>query len=302
MAKHIFKKLKLKDLGKPIAIDTGTIETPATAKELETKEEIDVETSIEELENELEEKRKQVEKEIIEKKENLDQEIDSTRNEAENWAFEKVKEANKEYETKLTQADSIAKKKIAEAEKKANILIEDTRIEASKMEEDTHRKGYEEGHEKGYNTGKEEVERLITRLNIVLSSAIKKRNEIIEEAESQLIDLVIVIARKVVKSISETQKRVVFDNISEALKKLKGRAEITIRVNSEDLQMTTKHKKEFIEMVEGIEQVKILEDNTVEKGGCYITTDFGSIDARISTQLSEIEEQIKKLTPLKEDV
>ena len=51
-------------------------------------------------------------------------------------------------------------------------------------------------------------------------------------------------------------------------------------------------------MVEGVKSIKILEDSTVDRGGCIIETDFGSLDARISSQLHEIEERILELIPI----
>jgi len=302
MSKHVFKSISIKDIGKPLEIAPMVFESPEAKKEIEETEERELGTSLEELEAEIEEKRKIVDEEITSKKEDLDKEIEETRREAENWAFNKVKEANENYDNRIKEAENQAAKKIAEAQAEAESILQNANTEAARLEEESHKKGFDEGREEGFATGKEEVDRLVERLNIILSSAVKKRNEIIDESEAQIIDIVITVARKVVKSISESQKRVVYDNIVEALKKLKGRAEVTIRVNTEDLQMTTKHKKEFIQMIEGIEQVRILEDNTVDKGGCFISTDFGSIDARISTQLSEIEEQIKKITPQKEDL
>ncbi len=52
-------------------------------------------------------------------------------------------------------------------------------------------------------------------------------------------------------------------------------------------------------MVENIRSVTVVEDSTVDKGGCIIETDFGEIDARISSQLHEIEEKILDLVPIK---
>ena len=42
----------------------------------------------------------------------------------------------------------------------------------------------------------------------------------------------------------------------------------------------------------------MIEDNTVDRGGCIIETDFGSIDARITSQLREIEDNILELMPI----
>jgi flagellar assembly protein FliH len=36
----------------------------------------------------------------------------------------------------------------------------------------------------------------------------------------------------------------------------------------------------------------------VESGGCIIETDFGEIDARISSQLAELENKIRDITPI----
>ncbi len=302
MAKQVFKSLEIKEITKPVLVEAPKFESPKTEEELKEGGEAYTGPTVSEIEDEIRQMRQQSEEELQKRRTEFEDELKEVKRDAENWAFEKVKEASDEYDNKIGEADAKAKEIIVEAESNARAIIQEAEERASKAEEDAYRKGYDDGRDEGFATGKEEVDRLVSRLNVILSSAINKRNEILEETEAQIIEIVITIARKVVKTISETQKRVVYDNITEALKRLKGRAEITIRVNTEDLQMTTKHKKEFIQMVEGIEQVRILEDNSVDKGGCIITTDFGSIDARISSQLSEIEAKIKEISPLKEEI
>jgi flagellar assembly protein FliH len=105
-------------------------------------------------------------------------------------------------------------------------------------------------------------------------------------------------ARKVVKIISETQQEVVKANVAEALRKIRGRGNISIRVNLADLKLVTDHTKAFIQKVEGIKGVQVAEDSTVDPGGCIIETDFGEIDARISSQLAELENKIRDMTPI----
>ena len=45
--------------------------------------------------------------------------------------------------------------------------------------------------------------------------------------------------------------------------------------------------------------ITVLEDSSVEKGGCIVETDFGAIDARISSQLTELENKILDVSPVK---
>ena len=143
------------------------------------------------------------------------------------------------------------------------------------------------------------MDRLIEQLHSIIDKTIEKRNDIIDESETQVINLVIMIARKVVKVISENQKNVVVNNVIQALRKLKSRGEVLIKVNLADVELTSEHIKDFMRMVENIRSVTVVEDSTVDKGGCIIETDFGEIDARISSQLHEIEEKILDLVPIK---
>ncbi|WP_277300224.1 FliH/SctL family protein, partial [Treponema succinifaciens] len=48
-----------------------------------------------------------------------------------------------------------------------------------------------------------------------------------------------------------------------------------------------------------IKNISVVEDSSVEKGGCIVETDFGAIDARISSQLNELETQILNISPIK---
>jgi flagellar assembly protein FliH len=103
----------------------------------------------------------------------------------------------------------------------------------------------------------------------------------------------------VVKVLSENQKSVVMNNVLQALKKVKGRGDVTIRVNLADLKLTADHASAFISRVESIKNIQVLEDSTVEPGGCIVETDFGAIDARISSQLNELEQKILEISPVK---
>ena len=67
-------------------------------------------------------------------------------------------------------------------------------------------------------------------------------------------------------------------NVLAALKKVKGRCEVTLRVNLEDVKLTTEHIDDFIKRVENIRGITVVEDSTVEKDGCIVETDFGAID------------------------
>jgi flagellar assembly protein FliH len=226
-------------------------------------------------------------------------EADQIVKDAETKAFEEVKKQSDEARQAKQEAESEAAATAKDAEEKAANLITDAEKQVDTITEQGRTEGYEQGHADGYESGRAEVERLIEQLHNIINHAIEKRNEIIEESETQLINLVLLITKKVVKVISENQKNVVINNVIQALRKLKSRGEVVIRVNLEDVNLTSEHVKDFMRMVENVKSVTVVEDSSVDKGGCVIETDFGQIDARISNQLHEIEEKIIELTPIK---
>ena len=48
-----------------------------------------------------------------------------------------------------------------------------------------------------------------------------------------------------------------------------------------------------------IKNITVVEDSSVDRGGCIVETDFGAIDARISSQLGELETKILGISPIK---
>jgi flagellar assembly protein FliH len=226
-------------------------------------------------------------------------EADAIVKEAEQAAFQEVKRKTDQAQSAKREAEDEAEKIVAEAQSKAKQIETDSLAAFETERRDAEERGRLAGREAGFTEGKAEVERLVQRAQTILERAQDKRVEILTETEQQIIDLVLLISRKVIKIISENQRNVVISNVVQALRKVKGRGNIIIKVNMIDVKLTTEHTKEFIQLVEGVKSLQIVEDSTVDPGGCVIETDFGEIDARISSQLAELESKILEITPIK---
>jgi flagellar assembly protein FliH len=218
---------------------------------------------------------------------------------AESTAFNEVKIKNDQALKIRREAEVAAEKAIKDAEEKIKDFETQAKARVDEVTKEAHKKGFDQGREEGFKEGKAEVERLVHRLHLILERAMDKRGQILEQTETQVIELVLLIARKVVKTISENQKNVVISNIGQALRKLKTRSDVIIRVNLADLQLATEHAKDFIELAENAKNLNVVEDTAIDRGGCIIETDFGEIDARIASQLHELEEKILDISPIK---
>lgn len=218
---------------------------------------------------------------------------------AEEAAFAEVKRQTDQAQIIKSDAEQAASKIIEDAKLEAERIIQEANVEKENIKATAHQDGYKEGHEQGFMEGQNEVNRLVERIHKIVESVMVRREEILCETEQQIVELVLLMTRKVVKIISENQKTVVLSNVLAALKKIRTRGNITLRVNTEDLKLTTAHVDEFIKRIENVNGISVIEDSSVDKGGCIVETDFGAIDARISSQLAELESKIMEISPVK---
>lgn len=298
MPANVFKAQSVTELTQRVAIDVPRFRTVEEIK-YEENDNVYKGPSIEEMEAEIANLRANWEEDLRAMRKRANDEAGRIIEDARAQSFEMYKVKQNEARDFLESAKAEASETIRSANDESEKIkkeVEQIRYEAK---QEGYRKGYEEGFDKALSEGGVELDHMIEKLKRIFAETINKRNEIIDISESHIIEIAIIIAKRVVKMITERDRSVVIRNIQEALRKIKGRAKVTIRVNIDDVEMSARYKDEFYQILDKIEGVAILEDPNVDVGGCIIETDFGDIDARISTQLNEIETAIKQVEPIK---
>lgn len=158
----------------------------------------------------------------IEKKRMLDEaqkSADEIVKKAEDAAFAEVKRQTDQAQVIKADAEKEAQDIVNKAQAEAQEIIAKAHSEENEIRDSAYRKGYDEGQKSGYNDGQSELNRLIERVHKIVESVMNRREEILRDTEQQIVDLVILMTRKIVKIISENQKGVVLSNVLSALKK-----------------------------------------------------------------------------------
>ena len=298
MAKTVFRPGEAKEVKDKVMLPLYKDYSPVEEIEEEVVEEYTGPTA-DDLRREAEAYKIQWETEKQQMLEAAKAEADEIIKKAENTAFDEVRRQSDQAQVIKADADAQAASIIEKAKAEAAQIIAQAEAERENLKSNAHDEGYQIGKKSGYEEGKAEVDRLVERMHKMIDAVMIRREEILQETESQIVELVILMTRKVIKILSENQKNVVMANTLAALKKLKARGQVTLRVNLEDVKLTTAHVDEFIQHVEKVEGITVLEDSSVDQGGCIVETDFGAIDARISSQLNELENKILEISPVK---
>ena len=193
---------------------------------------------------------------------------------------------NKRVELENIQVEAV--KTIKDAEKKAKEILEnainDTNSEVNDIKANAWEEGFNRGKQEAMQRMEEDVDAVLISANKVLTESSIKAREIFQDNKSEIIKLSFEIAKKIIKK-EVSDKEVLFENLVEAMKKAQSNKELKIFVNWEQLSFGKEIKDILKNNFQGIETIDIIEDRTVEPGGCIIETKLGKIDATIKNQL-----------------
>ncbi|MDI6734806.1 MAG: FliH/SctL family protein [bacterium] len=212
-----------------------------------------------------------------------------------------IKEATQTSRSLQEDVLSEAKKKAAEiinqANEKAEVILTQAKTQIAEIEqnakEQAHQEGFDAGKEKGIKAGEESLKKMFSEIQNVLIEAKNKRAEIIHANQEMIVELAFMIAKKIIKAESITNKETLLKNLNAALKKLKDKEKIKVKLNPVYLAELGNMKERLLAQASGLEGITFEEDQNIEPGGCLIETNFGLIDATISSQLEVIQEALR---------
>ena len=125
----------------------------------------------------------------------------------------------------------------------------------------------------------------------IMLSINEQLNEYQKSFDKIVIDLSFLIAEKIVKK-TISQETVVMDTIKEATNKIIGANTILLRLNPTDMELIKETNQSILEN-NSYSNINYEVDERIEKGGCYIESEIGNVDARISSQLNELKSKIE---------
>ena len=203
-----------------------------------------------------------------------------------------LRDAEAEAEERIRQAAEQAEQMKRSAEEEIGQWWQERRAQDLEIAESARRDGYEQGYAEGRAEAEEAVRQewtgRIAEAKALLEEAYRIKEQIIQEAEPFLIELSVAIAGKIVDHELERSPEWVIELIRKSLERRREQGVITLCVAPAQLSFVLAARDELELAVDSQAELQIVPDPTVADRGCVIRTSFGSIDARIDTQLEEI--------------
>ncbi|HEY0827504.1 MAG TPA: FliH/SctL family protein [Bacilli bacterium] len=156
-------------------------------------------------------------------------------------------------------------------------------------------KGYEEGLEQAELVVREENSKMLEETRTILKQSHLKKEHIIREAEPFLIELSCGIAEKIIGKQLTVSPEWILSMVKKVLSRRREEGIITLCVSLSQFSYIQDARDELSLSIDSQAELAILPDSTVDDFGCVIRSAFGSMDARIDTQLSEIKNALHQL-------
>lgn len=152
------------------------------------------------------------------------------------------------------------------------------------LEREAFAKGYAQGERAGLEAGAKRTEAMLRRVAQTIEELAGLRQTIIRETERQMVQLALMLARKVVARELATDPDLVAAMAHVALDRLGESTPATIRLNPEDYAVVTAGRGPGWAGA----QVQVVPDAAVARGGCVVESEFGLVNATLDAQFAEL--------------
>jgi flagellar assembly protein FliH len=200
----------------------------------------------------------------------------------------------------LEEARAEAARIVADAQSTASTIIDEAHVQSETIRQ----KAWQEGHQQGQQSARQEVEEQLRReveayldgirqdMQEIVNAIAEGRQRLWEQQEAEMLQFVLDISRQVIKTEVQQNEDVLMQILRNAMRRVTDKENMRIRVCTSDAPRIKAAREEVMQIVDGIRTLEIVDDRRIGPGGCVIETNAGTIDAKIETQLGEIEKTI----------
>ena len=217
----------------------------------------------------------------------------------------KVTQSEAKVQKILADTDEKAQQMVDAAGNKSTIIVQTASNEATRIIEDSRKKaqneydaikqqayeeGFAQGREDGLKQFNEDAEEGLKALETLASSSFDMKQNIIDSASRDIVELVSAIADKVCHVKMNPQ--VLYQITLDAIKLLNDKESITIIVSPKLVEQIQKMVPNFKNSIQNLQSVKITEDSSLAPDGVIVETPTTRLDSRISSQIGELAQKM----------
>lgn len=198
----------------------------------------------------------------------------------------------------LQKARDEARAIIADAQEEADLIRSQSESEAAELKEANQKQGYAEGLRKAEEDIEADRLAAFQQSQELLEEARQLKIQMMRSAEPDMVRLIMAIAKKVIASELTTNPYFIVNVLREAIDFLDHPDNITVYVNPQDLEriLTITQSDSFFDIGSSDVHLDFRADNRISPGGCSLESPGGSVDTRLETRISGVEQALREVS------
>jgi len=221
---------------------------------------------------------------------------------AEDFA-ETIRDGAKLYKTQLlakieeqaTDTEHIHQKTVAEnqeADEERNKLLSATEDKVNEIKNEAFNEGFEAGRLEGMQKRYDEAERLVLQVNSVLEQLNSLRQVVRFQAEVELVELALRIAKNIVAEEIKIPNGVIKNIVQAALHETEVQGKIYVYLHPDDYEFLLKSKADLERYLSDEQTLAIRQNPGMKPGSIYVESDEEIISRSIEDQFNKLEKTL----------
>ena len=164
----------------------------------------------------------------------------------------------------------------------------------SSIEQEAYEKSFAQGEKDGFEFGEKKAIKVAENIENLFNEMVSLKHDISKQYEREIIDLIFAVAEKIVHHEVRSKESVIKNAIFEALELAVEKSKVIFNVNPDDYDYVEKLRPELFNQNKGLKSIVVTSDPGVSRGGCYLETPYGNIDATIESKLEKIYQSLQE--------
>jgi flagellar biosynthesis/type III secretory pathway protein FliH len=171
-------------------------------------------------------------------------------------------------------------------------------LEVQEEIQNAYNQGFTDGQETtkaSFQTQIQQHMKWLKNLDSVIQELRIQYSQSIVNFEESIVSLAVMIAGHIIEREISTDSEIVINQVKKAIRSLDNDVIFKIRIHPENVEILYNVKSELITDKSLLEKVVISPDHSVDPAGCILETSSGMVDARLKTQLEQIEHTLNQV-------
>lgn len=174
-------------------------------------------------------------------------------------------------------------------QEKEEKILKQAREKGLRLEKEAYENGFAQGEKDGLELGQKKFETLLDSFRQILEEMSRLHRDLYREHEREIVQIIFSISRKILHHHLPLPEAVIQETLRTAFRYVMDPRKIVVHLNPRDHQYLRSHPDvPPWAKAEGTDGTKIVPDPSITRGGCFLETSFGDIDATLESQLDQI--------------